>query len=144
MKHKLLTATIVAILSTPAFADGVVRGTVRDVYRTVNSNVPHTVQVCRDVEVSSGGNHSGAIVGGLIGGAVGSQFGKGEGRTAMTGIGAITGAIIGGENDEPAGRRIEQRCSMETQYTRSNKQVYSHSVITFWEAGTEYSIRFQK
>ncbi len=39
---------------------------------------------------------AGAILCGIIGGVIGHQFGDGRGQTAMTVLGAATGALIGG------------------------------------------------
>ncbi|RZS53219.1 glycine zipper 2TM domain-containing protein [Sphaerotilus mobilis] len=43
------------------------------------------------------GSGVGAVAGTVVGGAVGNQFGKGDGRTAMTVLGAIGGAVAGHE-----------------------------------------------
>jgi len=50
----------------------------------------------------------GAVAGGVIGGALGNQVGKGNGRTAMTVIGAVGGGM--------AGHEIEKRAKSETWY----------------------------
>lgn len=44
------------------------------------------------------------IAGTIIGGVIGRQFGKGDGRDAMTVIGAIAGGMIGGK----VGRELDQ------------------------------------
>jgi outer membrane lipoprotein SlyB len=144
----MLSALIVASLTTPVFADDV-NGQVEDHYKDVVTRIPHTVQVCDTVEVpvyGSGGFDQGdAIVGGIVGGLLGSQIGKGSGNKVATGVGAMTGAIIGGkQNDKVVGYRQEQRCNNQTTYETERNSVYSHSTITFWENGKRYSLRFQK
>lgn len=42
-------------------------------------------------------NLTGAAVGGITGGVIGHQFGKGNGRTAMTVLGALGGAAVGSQ-----------------------------------------------
>lgn len=42
-------------------------------------------------------NLAGAAVGGIAGGVAGNQFGKGNGKTAMTLLGAATGALVGSQ-----------------------------------------------
>ena len=146
MKYKILTIATMLALSTPALADSV-KGDVQDHYKTVLDQKPYRVEVCKDVQVqngSSGTDTGGAIIGGLIGGVIGNQFGKGGGKEAMTGIGAITGAIIGGESKAEPSSRIERQCFTETRYEESTRSVYSHSTITFYENGKQYSLRFQK
>ena len=57
-----------------------------------------TIIESRPVQIATNNsdNKTGAaIVGGLAGAIVGNQFGKGGGKTAMTGIGAIGGAMAG-------------------------------------------------
>lgn len=57
-----------------------------------------TIIESRPVQVASNNSDNkvgGAIVGGLAGAIIGNQFGKGSGKTAMTGLGAIGGAMAG-------------------------------------------------
>lgn len=42
-------------------------------------------------------NMAGAAIGGIAGGVVGNQFGKGNGRKAMTLLGALGGAAVGSQ-----------------------------------------------
>lgn len=134
-----------ALAATPALAE-TVRGTVQDHYKTVIEQQPYRVEVCKDVNVpiQGGTNTEGAIIGGIIGGVVGNQFGGGSGKEAMTGIGALTGAIIGGQNGQPQGYRTERQCSVETRYEERQREVYSHSTISFRENGRNYTLRFEK
>jgi uncharacterized protein YcfJ len=142
----LLVGSVIALTATPAFAESV-RATVQDHYKTVIEQEPYRVEVCRDVNVpvgNSGTNTEGAIIGGIIGGVVGNQFGSGSGKEAMTGIGALTGAIIGGQNNQPQGHRTERQCSVETRYQERQREVYSHSTITFRENSRNYTLKFEK
>ncbi len=41
------------------------------------------------------GTGAGAVLGGVLGAVVGNQFGHGSGRAAMTGLGAVGGAVAG-------------------------------------------------
>ena len=50
----------------------------------------------------------GAVAGGVIGGVLGNQVGKGQGKTAMTILGAIGGGVAGNE--------IEKQQRAETVY----------------------------
>ena len=55
-----------------------------------------TIVGVRTVNVTNKTNQvAGAVAGGLIGGLIGNQFGGGQGRDAMTAIGAIGGAVAG-------------------------------------------------
>lgn len=47
------------------------------------------------VQPQSHFNVTGCLVGGAAGGLIGSQMGKGKGKTAMTAVGAIAGAMVG-------------------------------------------------
>jgi outer membrane lipoprotein SlyB len=54
------------------------------------------------------GTGLGAVAGGVVGGAVGNQMGHGNGRAAMTVLGALGGGL--------AGHEIEKRARSETVY----------------------------
>jgi len=153
MKKILTIATVVALFTTPAFADN--DRNIRDVYKTVTRSVPYTEQVCVDVQVPIYGSTSQKdttgemIIGGIIGGVIGNQIGKGGGKNAATGIGAMTGAIIGNnmgqkDNEQIIGYKQQQQCSNQTKYNTTTEEVYSHSEVTFWYEGQKRILRFQK
>lgn len=90
-----------AIFSAPAYADGFASDdatviSVKPKYK-IRYEV-EDVQVCEEVSVPVYGEYidvpsDGEVAGGaLIGGAIGNQFGNGDGKTAMTVLGAIIGA----------------------------------------------------
>jgi outer membrane lipoprotein SlyB len=60
------------------------------------------------VERKGEGSGVGAVAGTVVGGALGNQVGKGNGRTAMTVLGAIGGAV--------AGHEVEKRARSTTVY----------------------------
>lgn len=66
------------------------------------------VESVRAVEVEGSGSGLGAVAGGVTGGLVGNQMGNGNGRTAMTLLGAVGGAF--------AGNAIEKNVRKETTY----------------------------
>jgi uncharacterized protein YcfJ len=144
MKSLLATALILATAS-PALAE-TTNANIRDHYKTVIEQTPYSVEVCKDVRVPQKGetNTEGAILGGIIGGVIGNQFGKGSGKEAATGIGALTGAIIGGQDKGPRATRTERRCQIETRYEETQREVYSHSIVSFVADGKRYKLKFQK
>ena len=93
----MLVATGILFTSAPVLADGQAitwaRITdVREVSRTIIIQEPVTSreEVCEEDQ-----GIGGAILGGVAGGFVGNQFGKGSGKAAMTGLGAVAGALTG-------------------------------------------------
>lgn len=60
------------------------------------------------VTLRSGANQTertgAAIVGGIAGAILGNQFGRGSGKTLMTGAGAVGGAMLGSQLAQNAGR----------------------------------------
>jgi outer membrane lipoprotein SlyB len=66
------------------------------------------VEGVREVQQKGKGSGLGAVAGGVAGAAVGNQFGHGNGRAAMTILGAIGGGMAGNE--------IEKRVKTETVY----------------------------
>jgi uncharacterized protein YcfJ len=145
MNQLLATISLVAVTATPALAE-TSNATIRDHFKTVIEQQPYRVEVCKDIRVPQKGetNTEGAILGGIIGGVIGNQFGKGSGKEAATGIGALTGAIIGGQDKGPRATRTERRCQIETRYEETQREVYSHSIITFVADGKRYKLKFQK
>ena len=146
MKKTLLLATALAFITTSAIASD---AEVRDYTKTVIEQKPYTVEVCKEVQVPLGPKRTfdqeSAIIGGIIGGVIGNQIGKGGGKEAATGIGAMAGAIIGGTKESvPEGYTTQQQCHKETRYEETKKEIYSHSIVTFWHDGKKHSLRFQK
>lgn len=66
------------------------------------------VEGVRPFERKGEGSGIGAVAGGVLGGVLGNQVGKGNGRKAMTVLGAVGGGM--------AGHEIEKRAKSETLY----------------------------
>lgn len=60
------------------------------------------VESVQAVQRKGEGSGLGAVAGGVVGGALGSQVGRGDGRTAMTVLGAIGGGLAGNEVEKRA------------------------------------------
>lgn len=78
----------------------------KPVHKLAAAPKPAAAPVCRDCGVvesvrtiTKKGEASGvgAVAGGVLGAAVGNQMGKGNGRTAMTVLGAVGGGVAGNE-----------------------------------------------
>ena len=68
-----------------------------------------TVEAIRQVQLSGSPSGVGAVAGGLTGAVVGSQFGRGDGRTALTVLGAAGGALAGNEIEKHVRKRTVYR-----------------------------------
>lgn len=68
-----------------------------------------TVEAVQAVKVKGEGSGVGAVAGGVIGGVVGNQFGSGNGRKAMTVLGAVGGGF--------AGHEVEKQIKAKTVYS---------------------------
>ena len=79
------------------------------------------VESVRSVEVKGQGSGVGAVAGGVVGGILGNQVGGGNGRTAMTVVGAGAGAYAGNEIEKNMKRNIsyEIRVRMDDQTVRT-------------------------
>ena len=113
---------------------------INDHYKMIFYSTPYSVEVCKNVTTSgdkSGDTLTGAIIGGIIGNNVTKDLP--DGGTA----GAILGGILGHMNSD-AKSEIKKVCNIETRYEEVQKQVYSHSTITFWSGGKKYVLRFKK
>ena len=58
-------------------------------------------------------------------------------------VGALLGGIIGHNNSNATGG-TQRVCNVQTRYNEEIIEVYSHSVVTFYHNGRQYSLRFQK
>jgi uncharacterized protein YcfJ len=102
----ILTALFPAVVTAQSlhFTANVVRS------QPVHQMVTETLQQCVTETVTpSEKGSSGAIVGAIVGGVVGNQIGGGSGRDIATGVGVITGAVVG-DNMQNA-PRTQQRCT---------------------------------
>jgi len=85
-----------------------------------------TVISVREVQVTTSGSGVGAVAGGLTGAVVGSQFGRGDGRTAMTILGAAGGAYAGNSIEKNMHKstawRVTVRMDDETHRTVSQPE----------------------
>ena len=139
MKIKFLaTVAVVGLMSTPVFAE-----TVRDHYKTVIEQNPYRVEVCKDVRIQGQASTGDTLFGALIGGAIGNQFGGGKGKDAATILGAIVGADVANKNGKKPGG-TQRQCQIETRYEERQREVYSHSTVTFSTEGKKYTVNFQK
>ena len=139
MKHNtLIVAGIVALFATNANAE-----TVKDHYKTIIEQNPYRVEVCKDVRIQGQASTGDTLFGALIGGAIGNQFGGGKGKDAATILGAIVGADVANKNGKKPGG-TQRQCQIETRYEETQRNVYSHSTVTFYNDGKQYNVKFQK
>ena len=139
MKHNtLIIAGIVALFATSASAE-----TVQDHYKTIIEQNPYRVEVCKDVRIQGQASTGDTIFGAIIGGAIGNQFGGGKGKDAATILGAIVGADVANKNSNKPGS-VQRQCQIETRYEERQREIYSHSTVTFSTEGKKYTVKFQK
>ena len=137
-------AILIAVFFQQARADSI-NAYIQDHYKSIVQQTPHNQQVCSEVYVPNrntvGPDNmlSGAIIGGIIGNNVTKNLP--DGGTA----GAIIGGILGLQNEQNAGGSYQTRCTTRTSYTESQKNVCSHSTITFTDStGTRRTIKYYK
>lgn len=137
--HTVAIAFGTSMLSSLAFAQSNnVMGVTEDHYKTVIKQRPYTVEVCKDIAVS-GDKTGDTLKGAIIGGIIGHQIDHDKGSE----IGAILGGAIGHNNSDAVGGTRTQ-CQRETRYEEEKVRIYSHSTVTFWDNGREYTVRFKK
>ena len=131
LRKILLTGAIVSF--TMAGIDLARAETVQDHYKNVIVKRPYSVQVCTQGNGKSDLENllEGAIIGGAIGNNVPGADGGGD-------RGAIIGGLLNTENNKG------QRCQVETRYEEEYQNVYSHSTVTFYYNGRQYTLRFNK
>lgn len=137
-KKTIITTTALLVLATPAFAE-----TVRDHYKTVIEQTPYSVEVCKDVQIRGQASTGDTVFGALLGGVIGNQFGGGKGKDAATILGAIVGADVANKNGKKPSS-TQRQCQTETRYEETQREMYSHSTVTFVSDGRQYTVKFQK
>ena len=150
-KHQSISATTIlgltsfflvfAFFAASAKADG--NDSLKNIehhFLSVVEQTPYLVEVCKKVRVD-GDKTSDTLTGAIIGGIIGNNVTRDlpDGGTA----GAILGGILGHMNSD-ARSEIKKVCNIETRYEEVQKEVYSHSTITFWSGGKQYTLRFKK
>ena len=131
LRKLLLTSAIVSF--TMAGSGLAQAQTVQDHYKNVIVQKPYTVQVCTEGNGKS--DITNLLEGAIIGGAIGNNIPGENGGGAM---GAIIGGILNSENNKG------QQCRTETRYDEEYQNVYSHSTVTFYHDGRQYTLRFNK
>ena len=131
LKKLLLTS---AIVSFTMAGNGLAQAqTVQDHYKNVIIKKPYSVQVCTEGNGKS--DLTNLLEGAIIGGAIGNNIPGEDGGGAM---GAIIGGLLNSENNKG------QQCRTETRYDEEYQSVYSHSTVTFYYNGRQYTLRFNK
>ena len=130
----------VTMLSSVAHAQDGAHSVITDHTKTVIFKTPEKVEVCYNEQVpgdKTGDTLKGAIIGGIIGNNVTKNVDNGGA------VGALIGGIIGHNHSDAKGG-TKRVCRTETRYTESTQVVYSHSTITFWYEGRQYTAKFVK
>jgi uncharacterized protein YcfJ len=150
MKHLITIATVAVAISTPAFAEKT-NANIQDHYKTVIEQSPYRVEVCKDVQVPVYGQvGSGASAGDVLGGMIiGGLIGKGAtGKDNGAAAGAVIGGMIAADKNQTkqtiTGYTTKRECSWETRYEESQREVYSHSTVTFWVDGVKRVLKFNR
>ena len=130
LRKLLLTSAIVSFTMASGLAQA---ETVQDHYKNVIVQKPYTVQVFTQGNGKS--DITNLLEGAIIGGAIGNNIPGENGGGAM---GAIIGGILNSENNKG------QQCRTETRYDEEYQNVYSHSTVTFYHDGRQYTLRFNK
>lgn len=131
LRKLLLASAIVSF--TMAGIDFAQAQTVQDHYKNVIIKKPYSVQICTEGNGKS--DLSNLLEGAIIGGAIGNNIPGENGGGAM---GAIIGGLLNSENNKG------QQCRTETRYDEEYQSVYSHSTVTFYYNGKQYTLRFNK
>ncbi|MDD0837310.1 glycine zipper 2TM domain-containing protein [Curvibacter sp. HBC61] len=98
-----------------------------------------TVEQVRAVQRNAPASGVGAVAGGVLGGLLGNQMGGGNGRTAMTVLGAVGGGV--------AGHAVEQNLRKvtvyETRVRMDDGQVRTFEQSTAWPVGSAVRVQGQ-
>lgn len=74
-------------------------------------------------------NKTGALLGGVAGGVAGNMIGKGKGRTAMTALGALAGAVGGAYAEDALTKQTAMRYTVKLEDGRMFSVVQGKDII---------------
>jgi outer membrane lipoprotein SlyB len=74
--------------------------------RAVNTALHGELSGIEPIRERPSGSGGGAVLGGVLGAVVGNQFGHGTGRAALTGLGAVGGAVAGNNVERNMKERV--------------------------------------
>ena len=102
-------------------------------------------RVCRDEYVTvqreyAPRNSGNEIVGAIIGGVVGNQFGGGDGKTAMTAIGAVIGSNVARNNGN---KHIHEETQIQTVCSNNPVREQRGEIVTFRYNGRTFTQTFR-
>lgn len=90
------------------------------------------------VKVEGSGSGLGAVAGGVAGGAIGNQMGSGNGRTAMTLLGAVGGAVLG--NKVEKNYKASTVYEVEVAFDDGTHNQYKFQERPYWQVGDRVKV----
>ncbi len=93
------------------------------------------IESVREVEVKSAAVGSGTVIGGIVGGILGNQVGRGNGRSAMTVLGAVGGAAAGHEIEKNTNKA--KRYEIVIRFEDGSTQLVNQETPPVWRSGDQ-------
>ncbi len=97
-----------------------------------------TIESIRTVTRKGEASGVGAVAGGVLGAVVGNQFGKGDGRKAMTVVGAAGGALAGNEIEKQ--RNSSSHVEVAVRMNDGSRRVVALAAQNGWRVGDRVRI----
>ncbi|KPF66391.1 hypothetical protein IP84_16470 [beta proteobacterium AAP99] len=97
-----------------------------------------TIESIRTVTRKGDASGVGAVAGGVLGAVVGNQFGKGDGRKAMTVVGAAGGALAGNEIEKQ--RNSTTHVEVAVRMNDGSRRVLALAAQNGWRVGDRVRI----
>ena len=91
------------------------------------------IESVREVEVKNAAVGSGTVIGGIVGGILGNQVGRGNGRSAMTVLGAVGGAAAGHEIEKNTNKA--KRYEIAIRFEDGSTQLITQDTPPAWRTG---------
>ena len=146
MKKTILAGIMSTMFVSASYAGDIVEVPITNVkpnYVVTEVRVP--VNNCNQQLVpthrNGGGFTANNIIGGVIGGILGNQFGKGNGKTAITAIGAVTGAVVADNHFNSSNTYYEKRVVCNTTYRIQQKTFIDGYLVSYTFNGLNYTTR---
>jgi outer membrane lipoprotein SlyB len=97
------------------------------------------IESVREVEKKGQASGSGAAIGGIAGGVLGNQAGRGNGRTAMTLLGVVGGAIAGHEIEKNTAKA--KSYEIDIRFDDGTTRLITQDTPPVWRSGDRVRVR---
>ncbi len=149
LKNSLISLFLLAsqLSFAGSFVDSATVTSVEKVYKNYRVDEPYQECYIKETVQNGDGSATNELVGAAIGGALGNKLGKGDGKDAMTILGALMGASIANDAEKLAntsGQKVTTQEVCESKVRQVIEKRLSHYLVTVDYAGRDVSFQSKR